>query len=135
MRRLSPGHAGRLSASDRGSDQHGDLSHGTNRAAGAQSNRRNLEPGEPIRCIDRLDAIKQRGRKPELASRDANSGKSAAETSSLVGVSQATVERAHKVLRDGDARAAVESGEKSINAASKDVRPGRRLYRYEGRVD
>ena len=80
------------------------------RAIRAQSTRRNLEPGEILRCVARLDAIKARG-----------GGR--------------TVERAHKVLRDGDARAAVESGEKSINAASKDVRPGRRLYRYEGRVD
>jgi len=39
------------------------------------------------------------------------------------------------VLADDEARAAVESGEKSIKAASKAVRPGRRLYRYEGRVD
>jgi len=64
-----------------------------------------------------------------------NPGRSADQTASLVGVGGRTVERAQKVLADDDARAAVESGEKSIKAASKDVRPGRRLYRYEGRVD
>ena len=101
----------------------------------AQSTRRNLEPGELVLCIARLDAIKQRGERTDLAPRGAKSGKSAVETATLGGVGGRTVERARKVLADDDARAAVESGEKSINAASKDVRPGRRLYRYEGRVD
>jgi len=104
------------------------------RAIRAQSTRRNLEPGELLRCIARLDVIKQRGERTDLAPRGAKSGKSAVETATLVGVGGRTVERARKVLADDDARAAVESGEKSINAASKDVRPGRRLYRYEGSV-
>jgi len=55
----------------------------------AQSNRRNLEPGELLRCIARLDAIKQRGERTDLAQDCAKStkGKSSEQTASMVGVS------------------------------------------------
>jgi hypothetical protein len=78
-----------------------------------QRNRRNLTQTEILRCIDKVDQLKEVGRpSKELSSCDANlnPGKSAAKTAAIVGVSQATVERARTVLSDPEEKVLVLAG-------------------------
>lgn len=53
-------------------------------------------------------------------------GKSAKETGAVIGVSDATVARARAVNVDAEAKAAVESGQQSINAAYKQTQEKKR---------
>jgi len=64
-----------------------------------QRNRRNLTAAEIVQCVAELDKRRTAGRPTadKLASQDANSGKSSKETADLLGVSQATVERARAI--------------------------------------
>lgn len=90
-----------------------------------QRNRRNITEAELLRCIEAVDKRREAGRPPkELASNDANlpKGKSAKKTAEIVGTSQATVERARAVLSDPEEKAAVMTGKKSINRASRDAK-------------
>ena len=90
-----------------------------------QRNRRNITEAELLRCIEAVDKRREAGRPPkELASDDANlpKGKSAKKTAEIVGTSQATVERARAVLSDPEEKAAVMTGKKSINRASRDAK-------------
>lgn len=93
-----------------------------------QRERRNLTSAEILNAVKVRDKLKPAGRKPESASEDANSnGKSAAETAAVLGVSQATVERARTVLADPDAAAAVEAGEKTITGAATEIRERKKV--------
>lgn len=89
----------------------------------SQVHRRNLSQSELLMAVKAVDKIRKAGRPGDgkLASRDANysDGKSAAETAKILGVGQATVERARTVLSDPEAEAAVMEGKASINMASR----------------
>ncbi len=89
-----------------------------------QRNRRNLTGAEILRFIEAVDKLRGAGRPPkELASRDAKfSDKSAAQTAKIVGISQATVERARQVIKDAEEKNAVMTGKKSISRAAQDAR-------------
>lgn len=66
--------------------------------------RRRLHAVERLdRALATIDRVKTAGRRPaELASIDANSGKSAAETAAVLGISQAQVERIRAVQASDD---------------------------------
>jgi protein gp37 len=92
----------------------------------AQTNRRNLEPAELLRCIARVDRIKAHGgdrRSQDFKSSNGDlNGRTHVQAAQLLGVSGKTVERARKVLANDTARQLVESGQRSISAAYNEVR-------------
>jgi len=92
-----------------------------------QRNRRNLTQAEILKCIEKVDQLKQQGKRTDLASSDAKltPGKSAEHTAKIVGVSQATVERARTVLSDPEEKAVVLQGKKSISRASQEAKAKR----------
>ena len=67
-----------------------------------QRDRRNLEGKDLFRLIAEVDKRKKAGRPDNLASSDANYGKSAQETAEIVGTSQAKVERTRTVIDHAD---------------------------------
>jgi hypothetical protein len=93
----------------------------------------NLTQTEILRCIEKVDQLKERG-----GDRDTESGiykpkaspyaigKSAEKTAKIVGVSPRTVERARTVLADPEEKAALLQGKKSIHKASQDAKEKRR---------
>lgn len=85
-----------------------------------------------MRCIEKVDQLRERGGdkdptsgiyKPK-ASHDAN-GKSAAKTAAIVGVSQATVERARTALSDPEVAQEVKVGKMTINKGAQAVKTNR----------
>jgi hypothetical protein len=99
-------------------------------AVSNQRDRRNMTGADILRCVEVVDRRKKSGERTDLASRDARSGKSAAETADIVGVSPATVERARTVIdaadEEPDIKQEVLEGRKSINAAAREVRTRKR---------
>lgn len=96
-----------------------------------QRNRRNLTQTEILRCIEKVDQLKERGgdRKSEEAKSKMPHGtidRSAETTAKVVGVSPRTVARARTVLSDPEEKAAVLQGKKSINRASQDAQVKRK---------
>jgi len=88
-----------------------------------QRNRRNLKDFEIMKCIEELDkrvphtsagAIRR-----EIVPHGTISGKTSYETANLLGINHRKVERARKIIDDApeDVKAAVQSGQMSINAA------------------
>ena len=84
-----------------------------------QRNRRNLKDFEIMKCIEELDKKKQQGQRNDLVPHGTMLGKSSYDTAALFGINHRKVERARKVLDDApkDVKAAVQSGQMSINAA------------------
>lgn len=96
-----------------------------------QRNRRNLTQAEIIRCIEKVDQRLSHGgdRRSEeaqktKASHDA-SKKTASKTAAIVGVSQATVERARTALSDPEVAQAIKAGNLSINQGAQTVKAKR----------
>lgn len=85
----------------------------------SQRNRRNLTDEELWGCVRELDKRKIAGRRSELASREANSGKSAAATADLLGISRAKVEKIRAISDHASEKTkeAVAKGEMTINKA------------------
>ena len=138
------GHTRRLAAIDAGIDlvpvcyhDFADEDEALCYAIANQCDRRNMTNADILRCIELVDKRKRWGgdRKSEeiKASRDALIGKSAAETADIVGVSQATVERARTVLdaadEEPDVKQAVLENKMSINAAAKEATKRKRRKR------
>jgi len=92
-----------------------------------QRNRRNITEAELLRCIEAVDKRKHQGERTDLAPHDAklSQGKSAEATAKIVGTSPRKVERARNVLSDPEEKAAVITGKKSINKASRDSKAKR----------
>jgi hypothetical protein len=87
-------------------------------AIASQRNRRNLTEQEIVRCILALDKIRTAGRPKELASSDANFGKSSEATAKLVGTNSAKVERTRRLKREApDLLQDVLDGKKMVNGA------------------
>lgn len=84
-----------------------------------QRDRRNISDADLTRWIGEMDKRKAQGERTDLAPDGAKSGKSAAETAALIGISTRRVERVRTVIdhADEEAKAAVLAGEKSINQA------------------
>jgi ParB family chromosome partitioning protein len=92
-----------------------------------QRNRRNLKDFEIIKCMEELDKKRDRGGdrgNQYIGGKvakvpDGTFGKSSESTAELLGINHRKVERARKVLDDApeDVKAAVQSGQMSINAA------------------
>ena len=82
--------------------------------------RRNLEPYQKLDALEKLDQLKNPGRK---ADGDTQTGKSAEELGEMIGVSTRTAERMRNVINNGDEETlnAVKSGELSISAADKKI--------------
>ena len=82
--------------------------------------RRNLEPYQKLDALEKLDQLKNPGRK---TSENAQTGKSAEELGEMIGVSTRTAERMRNVINNGDEETlnAVKSGELSISAADKKI--------------
>ena len=80
--------------------------------------RRNLEPYQKLDALEKLDQLKNPGRK---TSENAQNGKSAEELGELIGVSTRTAERMRNIINNGDEETlnAVKSGKLSISAADK----------------
>lgn len=101
-------------------------------AVQSQANRRNLTAAELLNAIRTVDKIKAKGgdRKSEksIMSRDIidPTSTSAAETAEIVGVSEATVNRARVVLKDEEATEAVMQGKASINMGARMAKTNRR---------
>lgn len=93
----------------------------------SQVNRRNLNDAELLTCLTELDKRKKAGR-PKSARRQANSGKSAEETATLLGVSRGKVEQLRTVNdhASDEIKEAVKSGEMSANKAYKATMDARR---------
>lgn len=96
-----------------------------------QRDRRNLTDAELASLVLAVDSRKKAGRptsEKELASSDANSGKSAAKTAALTGTSPKKVEKIRAIADHAEATGdeeeldAVLKGEKSINMAANDVK-------------
>jgi leucyl aminopeptidase (aminopeptidase T) len=109
-------------------------------AIACQRNRRNLTDAEVARCVAELDKRKTAGRPPaELAQPCANlpdgerAPKSSAATAALLGISPRKVEQIRTVEDHGtpEVRAAVDSGDLSINAAYKATQDARRPVAVE----
>ena len=84
-----------------------------------QRNRRNLTDAELLNCLTELDKRKKKGPAKSIASRDAIPGKSAEQTATLLGVSQAKIERLRAVNDHAtdEIKEAVKSGKMSANKA------------------
>lgn len=89
---------------------------------GLQINRRNLTPGQKMIVIQRIDSLKNPGKKASDSTEQ--TGKSAEALADQLGMSTRQVEKARAILNSGDEEtiAAVESGEKSISAAYDTVK-------------
>ena len=88
-----------------------------------QRNRRNITEAELLRCIEAVDKRREAERDDRGKFTVAPSGapgKSAEATAKIVGTSPRKVERARNVLSDPEEKAAVITGKKSINKASRD---------------
>ena len=88
-----------------------------------QRDRRNLTHAELAGFVARgmaaLDRVKPQGQRSDLASIEAKSGKSAAETAAALGVSRAQVERVRTVLASENfaVKEQLHAGQITINAA------------------
>ena len=94
-----------------------------------QRDRRNLTGADILRWVGELDKRQTAGRKPkELASLDANFGKSADRTAETIGTSTRKVEKARAILdyAPPEVKAQVLSGEKSINKAYTETQAKRK---------
>lgn len=97
-----------------------------------QRNRRNLTQAEIIRCIEKVDQRLSHGgdRRSEEAQKTKASHdalkKTASKTAAIVGVSQATVERARTALSDPEVGQAVKAGNLSINQGAQTVKAKRK---------
>lgn len=82
-----------------------------------QLNRRNLEPYQKLDAMQKLDQLKNPGRKTD----DSSTGKSAEEVAKVIGVSTRTAERMRNIINNGDEETieAVKSGEMSVFAGDK----------------
>lgn len=82
-----------------------------------QLNRRNLEPYQKLEAMQKLDQLKNPGRKTD----ESSTGKSAEEVAKVIGVSTRTAERMRNIINNGDEETieAVKSGEMSISAADE----------------
>jgi len=92
-----------------------------------QSNRRNLSAKEILKAIKTVDRIKAKGgdhcsEKAMLSRDNIAPERSSAATAKIVGVSEATVNRARVVLKDPVATQAVMEGKASINMAARDAK-------------
>ena len=87
--------------------------------------RRNLEPYQKLDALEKLDQLKNPGRKTD---ENAQTGKSAEELGELIGVSTRTAERMRNVINNADEETlnAVKSGELSISAADKKINEKKR---------
>lgn len=90
-----------------------------------QRNRRNLSAADVLRCVEELDKRKKTGPKPTDSSATpvAKSGRSSADTATIIGTSRGTVEKARAVLAhaEPEVKAAVHAGTTSINAAYRET--------------
>jgi len=93
-----------------------------------QRDRRNMTDADIAWCIEAVDKLKGKGERTDLASLDARSGKSAQETAEIVGTSERKVEKYRTVMThaDDETKAAVKSGEKSINRAYTETQQKRK---------
>ena len=85
-----------------------------------QLNRRNLEPYEKLEAMERLDALKNPGRK---TGDNTSRGKSSEEIAGMLNVSTRTAERMRNIINNGDEeiKEQVKNGELSITAADKKI--------------
>ena len=97
-----------------------------------QRNRRNLTDAELLNCLTELDKRKKKGPAKSIASRDAIPGKSAEQTATLLGVSQAKIERLRAVNDHAtdEVKEAVKSGKMSVNKAYNKTMVARRQGEY-----
>lgn len=93
-----------------------------------QRNRRNIDDAALFKCIAAVDKVKRKGERTDLAQGCAMSGKSAAETAKVVGKSTRQVEKVRYIEKyaDDETKAAIESGEKSINKAYQETQAKRK---------
>jgi|GEM_PF-3429462 ParB-like chromosome segregation protein Spo0J len=93
-----------------------------------QRDRRNMTDADLVRHIAAVDQLKRKGQRTDLAQGCAKSGKSAAETAKVVGKSTRQVEKVRYIEKhaDDETKAAVKSGEKSINKAYQETRAKRK---------
>lgn len=98
-----------------------------------QRNRRNLTDAELLNCLTELDKRKKKGPAKSIASRDAIPGKSAEQTATLLGVSQAKIERLRAVNDHAtdEVKEAVKSGKMSANKAYKATMEARHAAKRE----
>ena len=85
-----------------------------------------MKDADIISLVEKLDQLKKPGRKPDpdqLASVDANIGKSADKTASTIGTSTTKVEKTRKILKSDNPELiqAVKSGEKTIHRGSQEL--------------
>jgi protein gp37 len=97
-------------------------------AVANQRNRRNMNDGDILRCVEVLDNRRASGERSDLAQGCARSGKSAPDTAAAVGVSPRKVEQARTVLDHAPTplKEEVLAGRKSINAAYNETQERRR---------
>lgn len=90
----------------------------------AQVARRNITDADILKFVERMDALKQKGRPSKLASTDANKGKSAAVIASKLNTSPSKVEKARKVLKSGDQKKIkdVMDGDTTLNRAAGELK-------------
>lgn len=95
-----------------------------------QRHRRNLTEAEILKCIEAVDARRDRGgdrrseeakSKPPIGGIEKNKSPSAQDTAHIVGVSTRKVERARGVLAEPRAAAAVMAGKKKISRAYQEI--------------
>ncbi len=88
-----------------------------------QSDRRNLTDADILRLVAICDQRRKSGERTDLASSEARLGKSAENTAEKIGTSRAKIEKARRVIDQADeqTKQAVMSGEKTINAAAREV--------------
>ena len=93
-----------------------------------QRDRRNMDDASLFKCIEALDQLKRKGQRTDLAQPCAKSGKSAAETAKVAGVSTWQVEKIRSIEKhaDDETKEAVKSGKKSINKAYKETQAKRK---------
>lgn len=79
-----------------------------------QLNRRNLEPGQKLAAFEKLDALKNPGRKKDVSE---STGKSITEISKVMGISERQGERFRNIINNGteEIKEAVKSGEISVS--------------------
>jgi ParB-like chromosome segregation protein Spo0J len=94
-----------------------------------QVQRRNLTEAEILRYVKTVHKPKGQGKRTDLALSQAKSGKASESTAATLGVGRDKVEKALLVASDPEATRAVEAGEKTINAAAKEVAEKKRRER------
>lgn len=90
-----------------------------------QRDRRNLTDADIVRLVSELDKRRQKGERTDLASSEAKStGKSAEDTAKVIGTSRSKVEKVRtiKAKATPEVKAAVESGDMTVNAAYQTTR-------------